>query len=69
MDAGLSIPAAVTAWLKDVRVYNVESIVRFVRPSLTAGVLWPFSDVTVPQGGAATHSPGWTCLWAYIRAA
>jgi len=47
MGAGLSIPAAVAAWLKGVRVYNVESIVRFVRPSLAARVLRPFSDVTV----------------------
>ena len=47
MGASISIPAAITAKLRGARIYNVETIVRFVKPSLTARALRPISDVTV----------------------
>jgi len=44
-----SVPPAIIARLKGLRVYNVESSVRFTRPSLSARWLRPFSHVTVLQ--------------------
>ena len=44
-----SVPPAIVARLKGLRVYNVESSVRFTRPSLSARWLRLFSHVTVLQ--------------------
>lgn len=44
-----SVPPAIVAWLKGLRIYNIESSVRFTRPSLSARWLRPFSYVTVLQ--------------------
>ncbi len=44
-----SVPPAIIARLKGLRVYNLESSVRFTRPSLSARWLRPFSHVTVLQ--------------------
>jgi UDP-N-acetylglucosamine--N-acetylmuramyl-(pentapeptide) pyrophosphoryl-undecaprenol N-acetylglucosamine transferase len=49
MGAGLSVPLGLAARLRGVRVYNVESAVRFAKPSLTAWALQPLSHVTVLQ--------------------
>ena len=44
-----SVPPAIVAWAKGLRVYNIESSVRFTRPSLSAQWLRPISYVTVLQ--------------------
>uniref|UniRef100_A0A7C5UVC7 Polysaccharide biosynthesis protein n=1 Tax=Ignisphaera aggregans TaxID=334771 RepID=A0A7C5UVC7_9CREN len=44
-----SIPPALTAWLKDIPIYNIESCVRFTKPSLTVSILKPFSYKIVLQ--------------------
>ncbi len=44
-----SVPPAIVARFKGMRVYNLESSVRFTRPSLSAKWLRPFSHVTVLQ--------------------
>jgi UDP-N-acetylglucosamine--N-acetylmuramyl-(pentapeptide) pyrophosphoryl-undecaprenol N-acetylglucosamine transferase len=47
MGASISVPAALVAKLRGARIYNVEAVVRFTKPSLSARVLRPISDVTV----------------------
>jgi len=44
-----SVPPSIVAWFKGLKVYNVESSVRFTSPSLSAKWLRPFSHVTVLQ--------------------
>ncbi len=44
-----SVPPAIIAWMKGLKVYNIESSVRFTRPGLSAKWLRPFSHVTVLQ--------------------
>jgi len=44
-----SVPPAIVARIKGLRVYNIESSVRFIRPSSSARWLRPFSHVTVLQ--------------------
>jgi len=43
------IPPAIIAWAKGIPVINIESSVRFSRPSKTARLLQPFSTITVLQ--------------------
>ena len=40
------VPPAILAWMRGVPIVNIESLVRFTRPSKTALVLQPFSTVT-----------------------
>jgi len=40
------VPPAIVAWMRGVPVVNIESPVRFVRPSKSARVLQPFSVLT-----------------------
>ncbi|MET1127773.1 MAG: glycosyltransferase [Thermoproteota archaeon] len=49
MGAGLSVPLGLAARLRGAWIYNVESAVRIVRPSLTVRALQPISHVTVLQ--------------------
>lgn len=44
-----SVPPAIVARLKGLKVYNIESSVRFTKPSLSARWLRPFSHVVVLQ--------------------
>ncbi len=44
-----SVPPAIIAWMKGLKVYNIESSVRFTRPSLSTRWLRPFSHVTALQ--------------------
>ena len=41
------VPPALVAWMSGVLVVNIESLVRFTKPSKTARVLQPFSALTV----------------------
>jgi len=43
------IPPAIIAWAKGIPVINIESSVRFSRPSKTARLLQPFSTITALQ--------------------
>jgi len=43
------IPPAIIAWAKGIPVINIESSVRFLKPSKTARLLQPFSKITVLQ--------------------
>jgi UDP-N-acetylglucosamine--N-acetylmuramyl-(pentapeptide) pyrophosphoryl-undecaprenol N-acetylglucosamine transferase len=40
------IPPALFAWMRQVPVVNIESLVRFTKPSQTARLLQPFSAIT-----------------------
>lgn len=44
-----SVPPALAARLKGLKLVNIESSVRFTRPSMSARVLKPFSHLTVLQ--------------------
>jgi UDP-N-acetylglucosamine--N-acetylmuramyl-(pentapeptide) pyrophosphoryl-undecaprenol N-acetylglucosamine transferase len=44
-----SLFPALIAWLKGIPIYNIESCVRFTKPSRTASILRPFSYRTVLQ--------------------
>ena len=41
------VAPALLAWMKGVQVVNIESLIRFTKPSKTARVLQPFSALTV----------------------
>ena len=43
------VPPALTSWLKGVPLINLEAADRLAKPSRTAQILQPFSDVTVLQ--------------------
>lgn len=43
------VPPAIISWLKGVPLINLESTTRLRKPSWTARILQPFSDVTVLQ--------------------
>ncbi len=43
------VPPALVSWFKRIPLINLESATRFVRPSKTARILQPFSEVTVLQ--------------------
>jgi len=43
------IPPAILAWLRGIPIVNIESSVRFVKPSKTAFLLQPISALTVLQ--------------------
>jgi len=43
------IPPALTAWFKGIPIVNIESSVRFTKPSKTALLLRPFSSLTALQ--------------------
>ena len=45
--SNLSIAPAITAWLKRLKIVNVESIVRLSSPGKTPSILRPISDVTL----------------------
>ena len=45
--SNLSIAPAITAWLKKLRVVNIESIVRLSSPGRTPSILRPISEVTL----------------------
>ncbi|MEB3851468.1 MAG: polysaccharide biosynthesis protein [Desulfurococcales archaeon] len=47
MGASISVPSGLAARLRGARLYNVEAVVRFTRPSLAARALRPVSHVTV----------------------
>ncbi|RLI41594.1 hypothetical protein DRO69_11375, partial [Candidatus Bathyarchaeota archaeon] len=43
------IPPAIIGWMKGIPLVNIESSVRFVKPSKTAFLLQPFSAITALQ--------------------
>jgi len=43
------LPPALTAWFKGIPIVNIESSVRFSKPSKTAQILQPFSYITALQ--------------------
>ncbi|MEM1557829.1 MAG: glycosyltransferase [Thermoproteota archaeon] len=43
------VPPAILAWLKGIPLVNIESSVRFIKPSKTAFLLQPISKLTVLQ--------------------
>ncbi len=47
MGASISVPAGFIARVRGAFIYNVEAVVRFTRPSLSARLLRPISHVTV----------------------
>ncbi len=51
MGASISVPAAFAAKLLGAKIYNVETLVRFTKPSLTAKVLSPISNEIVLHWG------------------
>ncbi len=43
------VPPAIIAWMKGIPLVNIESSVRFLKPSKTARLLQPFSTITALQ--------------------
>ncbi len=43
------IPPALIAWTRGIPIVNIESSVRFLKPSKTASILQPFSTITALQ--------------------
>jgi UDP-N-acetylglucosamine--N-acetylmuramyl-(pentapeptide) pyrophosphoryl-undecaprenol N-acetylglucosamine transferase len=43
------IPPALTAWMKGIPLVNIESRVKFTKPSMTASILQHFTEITALQ--------------------